>query len=400
MRRQARPRTDGPRAGPGYAGEPVEVAEIVRPETVTPETVKLRASGRGRARTGKRHPPLPGGDDPAGLVALMDRYLESLRTRNYAAGTIESRRLALYTFVEWCHERSLTRPGEVSKPVLERYQRHLYTYRKGDGAPLAFATQAGILSRLCGFFGWLTRQNHIAGDPSSGIDLPRPEYRLPTAVLSADEVEAVLALPDTGTLIGLRDRVILEVLYATAVRRTELCVLRLDDIDWSRCLLRITQGKGHKDRVVPMGERARAWLEVYRQHVRPQLVCGADDGWLFLNRDGGPLNIKKLSGRVGGYVARANIGKAGACHLFRHTAATLMLEGGADIRYIQAFLGHENLESTQVYTRVSVAQLQAIHARTHPGATSLRTPGDGLPPPDLQGLDLILSDDDDDDRDD
>jgi integrase/recombinase XerD len=281
MRRQARPRNDGPRAGPGYAGEPLEVPEELRP----------RASGQTKARTGRALPALPGGDDPHGLVALMDRYLESLRTRNYASGTIESRRLALYAFIEWCQERGLSRPGEVSKPVLERYQRHLYTYRKDDGGPLAFATQAGRLSRVCGFFGWLTRQNHIPGDPSSGIDLPRPEYRLPTAVLSADEVEVVLGLPDTATLIGLRDRIILEVLYATAVRRTELCVLRMDDIDWSRCLLRINQGKGHKDRVVPMGERARAWLEVYRDHVRPQLVCGADDGWLFLNRDGGPLNI-------------------------------------------------------------------------------------------------------------
>ena len=385
IRRQSRPRTSGPRSGPGYASVSQETPQAVAPS---------------KARTGRVNPPLPGGDDPQGLVALMDHYLEALRTRNYAAGTIESRRSALYAFIQWCQERGLARPGEVSKPVLERYQRHLYSRRKDDGAPLAFATQAGMLSRVCGFFGWLTRHNHIPADPSSGIDLPRPEYRLPSAVLTADEVETVLGLPDTGTLMGMRDRVILEVLYATAIRRTELSVLRLDDIDWSRCLLRINQGKGHKDRVVPMGERARAWLEVYRHHVRPQLVCGRDEGWLFLNRDGGQLSAKKLSARVSGYIARANLGKTGSCHLLRHTAATLMLEGGADIRYIQAFLGHENLESTQVYTRVSVAQLQAIHARTHPGARSQRPAGDGLPPPDLEGLALILSDDDDDDLDD
>lgn len=391
IRRQSRPRTNGPRSGPGYAGTP-QAAEI---EAGTSKTVS-----RTKTRTGRSNPPLPGGDDPQGLVALMERYLEALRTRNYAAGTIESRKNALYAFIQWCQARGLARPNEVSKPILERYQRHLYSRRKGDGAPLTFATQAGILSRVCGFFGWLTRHNHIPADPSSGIDLPRPEYRLPSAVLSADEVEVVLGLPDTGTLMGMRDRVILEVLYATAIRRTELSVLRLDDIDWSRCLLRINQGKGHKDRMVPMGDRARAWLEVYRHHVRPQLVSGRDDGWLFLNRDGGPLKVKKLSARVSGYIASANLGKAGSCHLLRHTAATLMLEGGADIRYIQAFLGHENLESTQVYTRVSVAQLQAIHARTHPGAKSMRPAGDGLPPPDLDGLALILSDDDDNDLDD
>jgi len=391
--RKSRPQCSGPRTGPGYTSTAEEAPQA--PQATKPETVKPEAATRLKTRTGRPNPPLPGGEDPQGLVALHVAYLAALRTRNYAADTIESRRLALYAFIQWCQERGLNRPAEISKPILERYQRHLYTHRKSDGEPLSFATQAGRLSRVGGFFSWLTKHNHIPADPSSGIDLPRSEYRLPTAVLTADETEAVLGLPDIGTLMGLRDRVILEVLYATAIRRTELSQLRTDDIDWGRCILRVNQGKGHKDRVVPMGERARAWLEVYRDSVRPQLVAGKDDGWLFLNRAGDRLNTKKLSARVSDYITRANLGKTGSCHLLRHTAATLMLEGGADIRYIQAFLGHENLESTQVYTRVAIGQLQAVHARTHPGAKLLRTAADSLPPKDL-ALSLILDDDDDD----
>ncbi|MEI9903511.1 MAG: tyrosine-type recombinase/integrase [Asticcacaulis sp.] len=118
--------------------------------------------------------------------------------------------------------------------------------------------------------------------------------------LTIDEVETVLDQPDTSTLGGFRDRVIMEVLYATAIRRTEACSLHLHDIDWGRNLLVVRQGKGRKDRVVPIGDRARAWLEVYRDHVRPQLVAGKEPAWLFLNRDGGQIAPKKLTGARGG----------------------------------------------------------------------------------------------------
>jgi integrase/recombinase XerD len=119
---------------------------------------------------------------------------------------------------------------------------------------------------------------------------------------------------------------------------------------------------------VPLGERARAWLEKYRDEARPSLVAGRDEAVLFLSIHGTPLEAKRLSERVRAYVEEAAIDKAGSCHLFRHTAATLMLEGGADIRFIQAMLGHESLETTQIYTRVSVAKLSQVHAATHPGA--------------------------------
>ena len=317
---------------------------------------------------GYRNPPLPGGDDPQGLVALQARYLEALAMRNYSPETIESRNSALYAFLQWCEPRGLTRPNEISKPILERYQRHLYAHRKEDGQPLSFGTQAGRLSRICGFFTWLAKQNHIPADPASGLERPRTGRRLPAQTLTADEAEQVLDQPDTSTLTGFRDRAILEVLYATAIRRTELCHLAVHDIDWARNVLWVRQGKGQKDRVVPLGERAKVWLETYRDKVRPQLVAGKEPSWLFLTRTGERIAPKKLSGRVSDYITRADLAKAGSCHMLRHTAATLMLEGGADIRYIQALLGHASLQTTQVYTQISIHQLQQVHARSHPGA--------------------------------
>ena len=137
-------------------------------------------------------------------------------------------------------------------------------------------------------------------------------------------------------------------------------------------MVRKGKGKGNKDRVVPLGERATVWLAAYRDRVRPGLVAGRDPGNLFLSRDGRALEPKRLSEKVRGYVEAAGTAKPGSCHLLRHTAAPLMLEGGADIRFIQAMLGHESLETTQIYTRGSAAKLAEIHTATHPGARLVR----------------------------
>lgn len=291
-------------------------------------------------------PELPGRHDPDSLACHMERFLGHLAVRNYSAATITDRRHGLATFILWCAERGLEHPWEVTKPILERYQRHLYYHRKPNGEPLSFRTQAQRLVPIRAWFKWLARENHILSNPASELELPRPEKRLPALVLTVDEVEAVLAVPDTGTPLGLRDRAILELLYATAIRRGELVNLKLFDADYGRAALVIRQGKGNKDRVVPIGERALSWLAAYRDEVRPGLVAGRDCMTLFLSRDGVPLDPKRLSEKVRGYVKESGIGKPGSCHLLRHTAATLMLEGGADIRFIQAMLGHESLQTT------------------------------------------------------
>jgi integrase/recombinase XerD len=302
------------------------------------------------------------------LPAEAARYTQYLAARNYSPFTIEQRTTAIGAFITWAFVRGVERPQEVTLPILERYQRHLFHHRKADGEPLTFRTQIARLVPIRAFFKWLTRERVVLFNPAADLELPRGEKRLPATILSPGEVEAVMALPDIATPQGLRDRTILEVLYATGLRRLEITRLRVFDVDYGRKLIVVRKGKGNKDRLVPTGERALSWLEAYRDKARPQLVAAADDGVLFLTAKGAPLNPKKLTGRIGAYVSAAGLNKSGSCHLFRHTMATLMLENGADIRFIQAMLGHESLDTTQIYAQVGIAKLAAVHAATHPGA--------------------------------
>jgi integrase/recombinase XerD len=306
--------------------------------------------------------------DPEGLTAWMRRYLEWLRTKNYSLRTVENRESYLGFFIIWCEARSILQPQEVTKPILERYQRHLYHHRKPDGKPLSFRAQHARLVPVRAYFKWLTRQNVLLSNPASELELPRLEKRLPKYVLTAEEAERVLAQPDIRDPLGVRDRAILEVLYSTGMRRMEVIGLSVYCLDAERGTLLIRQGKGKKDRMVPIGQRAIAWVDRYAHQVRPELVVAPDEGVLFLTNLGESFTPNRLTQLVREYVDAAEIGKRGACHLFRHTCATLMLENGADIRYIQEMLGHAELSTTQLYTQVSIRKLKEVHALTHPGA--------------------------------
>ena len=219
--------------------------------------------------------------------------------------------------------------------------------------------------------------------------MPRMERRLPKHVLTTAEVEQVLNTPDLQTDVGVRDRAMLETLYSTGMRRMELVGLKLFDVDIERGTVMIRQGKGRKDRMIPIGERALAWIARYRDEVRPQWALAQDDGILFLTMQGESLSLNRLTQMVREYIEAAQIGKQGSCHLFRHTMATLMLENGADTRVIQAILGHASLESTQIYTQVSIRHLREVHAATHPGR--LAREGEHLVEGDPQPADLMTA---------
>ena len=304
--------------------------------------------------------------DPLGFAALRDNYLEALQVQNYSPRTIENRLSYLNAFVIWCEDRELKRPEEITKPILERYQKHLLHTKKRDGKPLSFRAQHARLVPLRAFFKWLCRQNILLSNPASDLVLPRLEKRLPKHVLSMKEVETVLNVPDVTTAQGVRDRAILEVLYSTGIRRSELAHLQLYDLDTERGTLMVRLGKGKKDRMVPIGERAIAWVERYCEDVRPLLVGLFDDNTLFLTHLGEAFTPNRLTQLVRETIQKADIGKSGSCHLFRHACATLMLENGADVRFIQAMLGHAKLETTEIYTHVSIRKLKAVHEMTHP----------------------------------
>ncbi len=307
-------------------------------------------------------------NDPEGLYAWLVRHLEALRVKNYSPRTIGNRESNLGFFIAWCDARSIMRPQEVTKPILDRYQRHLFHLRKPNGKPLSFSSQLQRLTPVRSYFKWLTRQNVLLWNPASELELPRQEKRLPKHVLTIDEAERVLEQPNVHDALGLRDRAILETLYSTGIRRMEVANLLVYDLDAERGTLMVRQGKGRKDRMVPIGERAVAWIARYVNEARPQLVMAPDHGVLFLTQEGEEISPNRLTQLVREYVIAADTGKSGSCHLFRHTCATLMLEGGADIRYIQEQLGHVELSTTQIYTQVSIRRLKTVHTLTHPSA--------------------------------
>lgn len=343
-----------------------------------------RKRGKGSRKPRKAHrgiyqPPTQavGAADPDSIWNHMRRFTQWQQEHNYSHHTIESRERTLRVFAVWAADRGLIRVQEITKPILERWQRHLFLHRKADGDPLAVRSQIAHVQPLKAFFRWLARQNHILYNPASELELPRIGRRLPKHVMTIAEAEKVLSMPNLRLAMGVRDRAMLETLYSTGVRRQELVDLNIYDIDAERGVVMIRQGKGDKDRIIPIGGRALAWIDKYQDDVRPDLVSGADDGTLFLSAVGQPLGVARLAEIVRECVNDSGIGKRGSCHMFRHTMATLMLENGADIRYIQAMLGHADLKSTEIYTQVSIKALKAVHTATHPakpitGADSYR----------------------------
>jgi len=304
---------------------------------------------------------------PDSLAYWRQPYLDSLAARNYSPATLHARRDAANCFLGWAVERDLTRADQITRPILEAFQRWLWRYTKTNGRRLGWRTQSLRLGGLKDFFRWLTRQNVLLHNPASELELPRPEKQLPQDVLTPGQVEQLLAIPDVSDPLGVRDRAMLELFYSTGIRRAELCRLELASLNAERRTLHV-RGKGKKDRIVPVGERALAWLERYLQEARPRLCLDTHTQVLFLTAYSGAFNPDVVSRMVSVWLKQAGLKRKGCCHVLRHACATHMLECGADIRFIQQLLGHELLDTTAIYTQVSIKQLQEVHARCHPSA--------------------------------
>ncbi|CAM3601319.1 Tyrosine recombinase xerC 2 [Xenorhabdus nematophila ATCC 19061] len=320
-------------------------------------------------------------ETPPTLRQQLEAYLDTVVDRGYSKRTQEAYRERLRPFVDWCELRDVRHAPQVSLALLESWQRYLRSYRKADGQ---YYTSGGLINRLSalrGWFRWLLKRHHILYNPAELLTMPKEEKRLPAQVLSETETETVLMSIDIQTPLGLRNRALLEVFWSTGIRRNELINLKLSDIDSGRGVIMVRQGKGRKDRVVPIGERALAWVNRYLADVRPRLAWKYDSGYLFITLKGQPLarsTVTLMAGRTIRQQARLN--KPGTCHVFRHSMATQMLENGADTRHIQAILGHEKLETTQIYTRVAIGHLKAVHHQTHPAERDSRADSDTEPP--------------------
>lgn len=322
----------------------------------------LNPKRKHRRKNSRPHDPAPGHP----LHPYLDAYCEWALAAGFSEHTMATRRFAVQRFIVWCDERGITKPVEVTRPMLERYQRTLYQYRKSDGAPLSVLAQLGLLNALVAWFRWMVRQNHLLHNPAADLVLPKKPKALPKTILTVAQVEAILDQADPATLLGIRNRAIMEVFYSTGIRRMEMMGLKLYDLDTGRGTLMVRQGKGRKDRFLPIGQRACKWADKYLLEVRPEIVAGQDDQTLFLDDFGRPMGATFLGDLMRRHVEASGITTPGACHVFRHACATHMLENGADIRFIQAMLGHANLETTQIYTQVSMTKLKEIHNATHP----------------------------------
>jgi integrase/recombinase XerD len=300
------------------------------------------------------------------MSVLLDKFIEWMKIRGYSETTAVSRRRLLGYFIAWAEERGVVRPNEVTKPMIERYQRYLYHYRKQNGKPMTFRSQHTQLLPVRAWFKWLARNNYLLYNPASEMELPRLEQRLPKHVLSASQAEAILRVPDATTPLGIRDRSILEVFYSTGIRRMEMANLEVYNVNFDRGTLMVRQGKGKKDRLIPIGGRALKWVEKYLYEVRPTLTLDLNEPAMFISIEGGAVTSSHIAHIVSKCIEASDQGITGSCHLFRHTMATLMLENGADIRFVQAMLGHAHLDTTQIYTKVAINKLKEIHNATHP----------------------------------
>lgn len=309
---------------------------------------------------------------------LQSQYLAWMRMQNFSPRTVEAWEKNIGRFNQWCADRGVACVGEVTDELLAAYRRWLFHYRNPKTQrPLKFTTQASYLIAVRRWFRWLAQEKFLPAPVGEKLELPKEEHRLPLDVLTASEVESVLNETDVTTPLGLRDRAILETFYSTAIRCGELVDLEVYDLEPERRSLIVRRGKGRKDRVLPVGQRALSWLEKYLADVRPALVERSSSTKLFVSNHGRPLGRTNMSLLVRGYLDRAEIQKRGSCHLLRHTTATLMMENGADLRSLQELLGHARITTTEIYTHVSIKRLRDVHDRTHPAS---QPPADQPPP--------------------
>jgi len=295
-------------------------------------------------------------------------YLDDCLAKGMSPNTIITKRQSLGRFIHWCESKGIQKPQEVNLEVMEGFRYYLHHYKKVlDGKPLSINSQHKFLTDLKLFLRRLHRRKVITNADFEEFEMPQCKKRLPRAVLTLKEVERIFEMPMLrGDDIGTRDRAILELFYASAIRRSELVRIKLSHIDINKRLLMVIEGKGLKDRHLPIAERACRRVQHYLDEIRPKFLSIDSDDTLFLSSNGLALNPDQVGQTVGKYIRRSGVEKYGSCHLFRHAAATSMLNAGADIRHVQEMLGHAYLSNTQIYTHVAIKQLESVYNRTHP----------------------------------
>lgn len=301
---------------------------------------------------------------PARTRRLVRLFEDDLQLR-YGPATAAGYQRHVRRLLSWLDARGVALV-DARTPDLAGYQAELLTVRQKNGRPLSAGHQTNVVKAVKAFFGFLYRRGYALHDPAARLEYPRGERRLPRTILTPEEARRMIEAPDSRTPLGIRDRAILEAFYATGIRVGELVRLQPHDVDTQERLLRVVMGKGRRDRNLPLTRSAAAAIDGYFEKARPRLAARGRSSALFLSARGGSLNRWLVNLAVHRAAARAGIRKPATCHTFRHSMATHLLRGRADIRHIQALLGHASLATTERYTRVEVQDLRQVLARAHP----------------------------------
>jgi integrase/recombinase XerD len=292
---------------------------------------------------------------------VIERFLNYLEhEKGLSANTLASYGIDLKDYREFLSEYSSETIETANSATIVAYL--MFLLRQGR----ATSTVARRLAAIKGFYQFLLREGCIVKDPSENLSAPSLERRLPK-VMSLAEIERLLAQPDPSTPLGLRDKAMLEVLYATGLRVTELVDLNMNDVDLLEGFVRC-MGKGSKERVVPMGEIAVLSLKAYLEQGRSELVTDLEEQALFVNQEGARMSRQSVWKLVKKYARQAEIRKEVTPHTIRHSFATHLLEHGADIRAVQEMLGHADISTTQIYIHVTKDRLKEVYAKSHPRA--------------------------------
>ena len=312
-------------------------------------------------------------DRPQNLKQAVGLYISYLEEKTlFSASTIKSKKSGMNFFSRWAIKENLFEAVlfEAGIKELDAYYLYLDTYRQINGRPLTLNSRRVLIVQTQKFFDWLCLRNYALFNPAAHLEKPRQSKNLSRRILTYKQVQFLLEQPDTQTKIGLRDKAMLELLYCTGIRRAELTNLNVDDVYFDREIIYIRQGKGSKDRLVPVSRRVLEYIEQYINTARKVWVKDKTQT-LFLSHRGNKLENSGFGLFVKRYMIRAGIDKMGACHLLRHSMATHMLEGECSLRYVQEMLGHSRISSTQVYTHVAMKKLKEVYHRSHPSALSL-----------------------------
>ncbi len=296
---------------------------------------------------------------------IMLKYVTHMKALGRSPHTVKNAGNMLKRFATFLENEGVTQAEELNREVIEEYRQELAFSFTAKGSPLSGRSQGKMLSTVKGFTRYLRDNDYLVHDPGAKVMLPKEPKRLPRSIMTQDEVKKVLAAPDVRTNSGYRDRIMLELLYDTAIRKAELSGIRMTDVDLEAGYIRV-QGKGDKERVVPVSGRVCGLIRNYLLAVRPELIEGEDPGWLLISDKGNRMHLHRIWVIVKKYATLAKLKKNITTHTFRHTCATHMLKNGAPIRHLQEMLGHESLESTQVYTHVTINDLKEVHAKYHP----------------------------------